>query len=94
MTSLSVVHWRTFSEEDRKLSLCNKLLLVLPQFIGGLFFSMIYVSHGFFPALMAQIIYDMVMFSVYRKTPHGESLNGCAYTTCYGLVEKRFFSWS
>lgn len=62
----AVAHWRTFDEEKRTLPVSIKLLLVLPQFIGGLFFSMIYVSHGFFTTLLAHIIYDTVVFSAYN----------------------------
>ncbi|MCH5583412.1 hypothetical protein MK805_00250 [Shimazuella sp. AN120528] len=42
---------------------------VLPVFyLGGLFFTMVYVSHGIFVSVMTHIIYDMVLFSVYCKT--------------------------
>jgi hypothetical protein len=40
----------------------RKLIMVLPQFIGGIFFTMIYVSNGFFAALFAHVICDMVLF--------------------------------
>jgi hypothetical protein len=52
----------TLEKEERK------WFMVIPQFLGGIFFSMIYVSHGFFAALMTLIIYDIVLFSTYRKT--------------------------
>jgi hypothetical protein len=52
------IHLRNFeNKRDRK------LIMVLPQFVGGIFLTIIYVSHGFFAALGAHVIYDMVLFS-------------------------------
>ncbi len=48
----------------------KKWLLVLPVFfLGGVFFTMIYASYGFFASVLTHIIYDMVFFSVYCQTP-------------------------
>jgi hypothetical protein len=58
----AALHLMTLEKEERK------WFMVIPQFLGGIFFSMIYVSHGFFAALMTLIIYDIVLFSTYRKT--------------------------
>jgi hypothetical protein len=41
----------------------RKLIMVFPQFLVGICFTMIYASHGFFAALMVHMIYDMVLFS-------------------------------
>lgn len=45
-----------FSRQDRK------WIIVLPQFVGGIFLTMIYASHGFFAAFGAHVIYDMIVF--------------------------------
>ncbi len=59
----SLLHLRNFTNKrDRK------LIMVLPQFIQGLCFTMIYVSHGFFAALMVHVIYDMVLLCTDCRT--------------------------
>lgn len=58
------LHLMTLRKADRK-----KWPIVLPMFLGGIMFSMVYTSHGFFAAVMTHMIYDMVMFSVYCRTP-------------------------
>lgn len=45
----------------------RKWIMVLPQFIGGIFLTMIYASHGFFAALGAHAIYDMVLFCAKKR---------------------------
>jgi hypothetical protein len=56
------LHLMTLGKSNRK-----KWPLVLPMFLGGLIFSMIYASHGFFVTVMTHIIYDVVMFSGYTR---------------------------
>lgn len=58
----TLLHLRMFpNKKDRK------LVVVLPQFIQGLFYTMIFVAHGFFAALMAHVIFDMVLFCTDRR---------------------------
>jgi hypothetical protein len=42
-------------------------ILVLPQFVAGFFPTLVYIPYGFFGALMAHVIYDMILFAADRK---------------------------
>ncbi len=60
--SFGLIHWTNFKDKaDRK------LIMVLPQFVGGLFLTLVYIPYGFFGALMAHVIFDMVLFAGDRK---------------------------
>jgi hypothetical protein len=50
------------------LTLLFILVWVLPSFIGGIFYTMIYASHGFFAALSTHVLYNMVMLSANCRT--------------------------
>jgi hypothetical protein len=45
----------------------EKKSLLLSQFLGGVFFTIVYLPYGFFGALMAHVICDMLLFSEDRK---------------------------
>jgi hypothetical protein len=66
------------------------VLRVLPQFIGGIFLSVIFLAYGFFPALLVHIAYDMLIFSQHKRNrSHVRDLLIIGYNAiwlCLGLV--------
>jgi hypothetical protein len=61
-TFWALLHWLNLTnKQDSKL--IHKLVMVLPRFISGIFYTMIFVSHGFFAALCTHTIHNMVLLS-------------------------------
>ncbi|WP_028777421.1 CPBP family glutamic-type intramembrane protease [Shimazuella kribbensis] len=75
------------SKEDRK------YIMVLPQFAAGFFFTLIYLSYGIFGALMAHVIYDMILFAADRKDVWnlGEFLLMIYHLVGFGLAAYVFY---
>lgn len=42
-------------------------LRVLPQFVAGIFFTVVFLEHGFLAALLVHLAYDMVLFSTDKR---------------------------
>jgi hypothetical protein len=58
----ALVHLTNFKKkEDRK------IWLVLPQFIGGIILSVVFLAYGFLAALLVHIAFDMVIFSMHKR---------------------------
>ncbi len=61
-TLWALVHLGNFkSKEDRS------PLLVLPQFIGGVSLTYIFMKYGFFPAFIAHFVYNCVLFAASKR---------------------------
>ena len=53
--------------KDVKLSVYQKFIFVLPQFIGGVLFTAVYVPFGLLGAFLAHVVYDVILFSMDRR---------------------------
>lgn len=59
----AMLHWLNIADKKNR-----KLITVLPPFISGIFYTMIFVSHGFFAALCAHTLHNMVLLSANCRT--------------------------
>lgn len=58
----AVVHLTNYQNPEER-----HLLRVLPQFLGGVFFTVIFLKFGFFGALVVHLAYNNLLFSMMRK---------------------------
>jgi len=73
----ALIHLRNYQREDRK------IIRVLPQFLGGIFFTYIYVKYGLFASILTHFASNAVIFSVMKKQEVDQEY---IYKTVYNLI--------
>lgn len=85
----ALIHLKSYEEEKDR-----KILRVLPQFVGGIFFTYVFVKYGFLAVVLVHFASNAVLFSIH-KTQHVNVIDGlmtsysalCAIIS-YVLIEK------
>jgi hypothetical protein len=85
----SLCHLTNFQTKQNR-NWILKLLWILPPFITGTFYTMIFTSHGFFAALATHTVYNMVMLSANSNIPYSPSRMLLSF---YHLVFLGVYSW-
>jgi hypothetical protein len=85
--------WSLIHLSNMKNKSDRKWILVLPQFVAGFFFTLVYIPYGFFGALMAHVIYDVILFAADRKDVFnlGEKLLVLYHLVGFGAAAFVFF---
>lgn len=80
------------NKQELQLSWYQKVVFVLPQFIGGVLITAIYLPYGLLGAFIAHVVFDMVLFANDRVDVFdlGEKLI-CAYHFVVGTAGLLYF---
>ncbi|MEI7653461.1 MAG: CPBP family intramembrane glutamic endopeptidase [bacterium] len=78
----ALIHLSNFSDKSER-----KVLRVIPQFVGGVAFTYIFVRYGLGAAIMAHWIYDVILFAMRKeKLPSFANLFTIGYYALLGTV--------
>ncbi len=64
----ALVHLSNYKSESEK-----SPLRVIPQFVGGLFLTYVFVRYGFWVALMTHYLYNLVLLASFKKQRVGQA---------------------